>query len=104
VSPRIRDDLLPEPDIASPPPDVLARLAPFVPALDQAIPAKQLDRNLLVGSWNLRAFGGLTKKWEPEETRRPGRSPTSSRSRRSCPTSTSWRCRRCTVTSVPCAT
>ena len=26
--------------------------------------AKELDRNLLVGSWNLRAFGGLTKKWQ----------------------------------------
>jgi endonuclease/exonuclease/phosphatase family metal-dependent hydrolase len=31
-----------------------------------AVPAKQLDRNLLVGTWNLRAFGGLTEKWRSE--------------------------------------
>jgi endonuclease/exonuclease/phosphatase family metal-dependent hydrolase len=35
------------------------------------IPAKQLDRNLLVGTWNLRAFGGLTDKWRAE----PGDEP-----------------------------
>ena len=27
------------------------------------VPPKRLDRNLMVGTWNLRAFGGLTEKW-----------------------------------------
>ena len=36
------------------------------------MPPKQLDRNLLVATWNLRAFGGLTPKWraEPEDSPR----------------------------------
>ena len=63
----------PEPEIASPPSDVLERLAAFVPALDQFVPAKELDRNLLVASWNLRAFGGLTKKWQSREHDSPKR-------------------------------
>lgn len=33
-------------------------------ALDETIPSKQLDRNLLIGTWNIRAFGGLTDKWK----------------------------------------
>lgn len=32
-------------------------------ALDAAIPARRIDRNLLVATWNLRAFGGLTDAW-----------------------------------------
>ena len=40
-------------------------------ALDAAIPAKQLDRNLLVGTWNLRAFSDLTEKWRAEEGDEP---------------------------------
>ena len=40
-------------------------------ALDAMIPAKQLDRNLLVGTWNLRALGGLTEKWLSEEDDEP---------------------------------
>jgi hypothetical protein len=32
-------------------------------ALDQAIPVRQVDRNLLIASWNIRKFGGLTRKW-----------------------------------------
>jgi endonuclease/exonuclease/phosphatase family metal-dependent hydrolase len=41
--------------------------------LDAKVPAKQLDRNLLVGTWNLRAFGGLTDKWRSEEGDEPVR-------------------------------
>lgn len=32
--------------------------------LDKKIPDKQLDKNLLIASWNIRAFGNLTRKWE----------------------------------------
>ncbi len=29
----------------------------------KAIPLKGLDRNLLIATWNIRTFGGLTTKW-----------------------------------------
>lgn len=35
--------------------------------LDAHIPAKVLDRNLLIGTWNIRAFGGLTELWDAKE-------------------------------------
>lgn len=52
-----------EPQIFDPPPDVVAHLRALSTQLDGVISPKQLDRNLLIGTWNLRAFGGLTKKW-----------------------------------------
>ncbi len=52
------------PSIHSPqPPDVRADLAALRDALDASIPRKQLDHNLLVATWNLRAFGSLTDSW-----------------------------------------
>ncbi len=33
-----------------------------------ALPEKRLDANLLIGSWNIRAFGGLHRAW----TENPG--------------------------------
>lgn len=62
-----------DPDLAVPPADVAARLAAFAPALDAVLTPKELDRNLLVGSWNLRAFGGLTKKWRSADDDAPKR-------------------------------
>jgi hypothetical protein len=32
-------------------------------ALRAALPAKSLDRNLLIGTWNIRAFGDLADTW-----------------------------------------
>jgi endonuclease/exonuclease/phosphatase family metal-dependent hydrolase len=53
------------PNITDPPPEaVLADLARLRSALDDEVPAKALDRNLLIATWNVRAFGGLTEKWE----------------------------------------
>lgn len=46
------------------PQEVTTRLKALGSELDVAIPAKRLDRNLLIATWNLRVFGGLTKKWE----------------------------------------
>ena len=40
-------------------------------ALDESLPPRILDRSLLIGTWNLRHFGGLTEKWASE----PGDSP-----------------------------
>ena len=49
--------------ITDPPPaDVAAEVTAFVAALDQVIPAKQ-NQNLLIGTWNVRAFNRLTPKW-----------------------------------------
>jgi endonuclease/exonuclease/phosphatase family metal-dependent hydrolase len=53
------------PNITDPPPEeILADLARLRLALDEVVPAKALDRNLLIATWNVRAFGGLTEKWE----------------------------------------
>src|SRR5205823_6559180 len=52
-----------EPQVADPPPEVVAELAQLSALLDGSVRAKIVDRNLLVATWNLRAFGGLTKKW-----------------------------------------
>jgi endonuclease/exonuclease/phosphatase family metal-dependent hydrolase len=55
------------------PPPLAEQFLALRAALDAAIPAKQLDRNLLVATWNLRAFGGLTAKWRSEEGDEPVR-------------------------------
>jgi endonuclease/exonuclease/phosphatase family metal-dependent hydrolase len=46
-----------------PPPEVAAELAELAAQLDDEIPARTLDRNLLVATWNIRSFSGLTEKW-----------------------------------------
>src|SRR3954470_9994178 len=53
------------PGVTDPPPEEIAtELAELQAALDKDVPAKALDQNLLIATWNLRAFGGLTEKWE----------------------------------------
>lgn len=47
----------------APPPEVVADIEVLKAALDDTVPAKRLDHNLLVATWNLRAFGGLTEEW-----------------------------------------
>jgi endonuclease/exonuclease/phosphatase family metal-dependent hydrolase len=42
-------------------------------ALDEALPPRVLDRTLMVGTWNLRHFGGLTEKWRSESGDSPKR-------------------------------
>ena len=56
-----------------PPEEVLADLAQLRSALDEEVPAKALDRNLLIGTWNIRAFGDLTEKWKSAENDSPKR-------------------------------
>jgi len=59
-------------DVESTPPAEVADLSEqLATQLDEVVPSKQLDRNLLVATWNLRAFGGVTKKWKSG----PGDSP-----------------------------
>ena len=47
-----------------PPLQVQADLAVLRAALDKAIPPRMVDRNLLIATWNLRAFASVTKKWQ----------------------------------------
>lgn len=42
---------------------VEAELAPLRAALDARVPAKKVGKNLLVGTWNVRAFGDMTETW-----------------------------------------
>ncbi|MEE8422727.1 MAG: endonuclease/exonuclease/phosphatase family protein [Dehalococcoidia bacterium] len=62
-----------------PPPDIQKHLNTFRAYLDnppderQRIPRKQLDRNFLIATWNIRAFGGLTSKWTSESGDSPKR-------------------------------
>jgi endonuclease/exonuclease/phosphatase family metal-dependent hydrolase len=51
------------PQIVDPPADALARLDLLSAKVAAALPAKQLERNLVVGTWNLRMFGDMTEKW-----------------------------------------
>ncbi len=56
-----------------PPAEVMADLKGLSAALDGAVPAKALDRNLLIATWNIRAFGELTESWKAQETDEPKR-------------------------------
>ena len=40
---------------------------------DSAVPARHVDRNLLIATWNLRAFGDLTETWAAEAGDSPKR-------------------------------
>jgi endonuclease/exonuclease/phosphatase family metal-dependent hydrolase len=51
------------PNVEAPPEDVAEDLLRLRAALDEQVPPKVLDRNLLIGTWNIRCFGGLTEKW-----------------------------------------
>jgi endonuclease/exonuclease/phosphatase family metal-dependent hydrolase len=62
------------PDITDKPPgDIFEELARLEMQLDMEIPAKSLDRNLLIATWNIRSLGGLTKKWRADEDDSPVR-------------------------------
>ncbi|NNM23019.1 MAG: endonuclease, partial [Flavobacteriaceae bacterium] len=41
--------------------------------LDAKIPVKSLDKNLLIATWNIRAFGNLTRKMESGQDDSPKR-------------------------------
>ncbi len=56
-----------------PPQEILDELGELRAALDQDLPAKVLDYNLLIATWNLRAFGNLTEKWSSDQSDTPKR-------------------------------
>lgn len=56
-----------------PPAHIAAELAALSGVLDAQIPPKQLERNLLIATWNIRAFGNLTREWEAPKGASPKR-------------------------------
>lgn len=56
-----------------PPVELAAHLLELQTALDGSIPAKHLDRNLIIATWNIRAFGDITDKWLSEGEDSPKR-------------------------------
>jgi endonuclease/exonuclease/phosphatase family metal-dependent hydrolase len=55
------------------PPEVADEQRRLSDALDRLVPARQLDHNLLIATWNIRAFGDLTEKWHAEDGDSPRR-------------------------------
>ena len=56
-----------------PPSDVQDNLNVLKADLDSKIPSKKLDKNLLIATWNIRAFGNLTRKWNSDDDDSPKR-------------------------------
>jgi endonuclease/exonuclease/phosphatase family metal-dependent hydrolase len=59
--------------IDSPPEEVRDELAGLRTALDAGVPPKIPDRNILIATWNLRAFGSLTESWVCKASDEPKR-------------------------------
>ncbi|MFD1686737.1 endonuclease/exonuclease/phosphatase family protein [Halobellus litoreus] len=57
----------------TPPPPIQRDEDALSTALDEAIPPRIYDRNLLIATWNVRAFGGLTRKWVSDADDTPKR-------------------------------
>ena len=57
----------------TPPEAVREDLRQLDTALDERLPPRVLDRNLLIATWNIRHFGGLTEKWESADDDSPKR-------------------------------
>lgn len=53
--------------LSEPPSDVKEELEGLKMQLDLEIPAKSLDSNLLIATWNIRSLSNLTRKWEAGE-------------------------------------
>ncbi|UII78590.1 endonuclease/exonuclease/phosphatase family protein [Flagellimonas sp. CMM7] len=57
----------------TPPIEVQEELTLLKKDLDEKIPFKEFDHNLLIATWNIRAFGNLTRKWESGDNDSPKR-------------------------------
>lgn len=57
----------------TPPPAIQQELADLRTVLSRQIPPKRLDENLLIATWNIRAFGNITREWESKEGDSPRR-------------------------------
>lgn len=62
------------PDITDQPPaHIQAELDTLRTSLSNTIPSKQHGQNLLIATWNVRAFGSLTREWTAGSNDRPKR-------------------------------
>lgn len=59
--------------LADPPARVQKSLAELRAYLRARVPARKVDENLLVGTWNIRAFGGLNDRWHAGPSASPRR-------------------------------
>lgn len=57
----------------NPPTHILQEIENLNKVMDDLLPSKELDKNVLIGTWNIRSFGGLTEKWEAGENDSPKR-------------------------------
>ena len=60
-------------NLFNPPNEIKYELKEFSLFLNELIPAKKLDRNVLICTWNIRTFGGLTMAWEASAKQSPKR-------------------------------
>ena len=56
-----------------PPQNIQLELDALNQSLDQTIPGKQPDHNLLIATWNIRSFASLTRKWTASQNDSPKR-------------------------------
>ena len=59
--------------LGDPPQSLIQTVIELAGALDRSPPPKQLDRNVIIGSWNLREFGRVTQRWTARDGDRPKR-------------------------------
>lgn len=57
----------------SPPEEISHEIQKLNNSLDTLLPSKELDKNVMIATWNIRAFGDLTEKWEADEDDSPKR-------------------------------
>jgi endonuclease/exonuclease/phosphatase family metal-dependent hydrolase len=57
----------------TPPPKLAEQIEALETALDEQLPKKQLDRNLLIATWNIREFGKVNPKWVAKDGEKPER-------------------------------
>jgi endonuclease/exonuclease/phosphatase family metal-dependent hydrolase len=69
---RAKERTGPDPRDAAPP-EQAAELAALRAALDERVPKKELDHNLLIATWNLRKFGKVNPKWIAADGEKPER-------------------------------
>jgi endonuclease/exonuclease/phosphatase family metal-dependent hydrolase len=65
--------IAPIPEWGLPPADVAQELAGLSDTLDARVPPKQLDRNLIVASWNIRELGRSNGQWTTDQGKSPKR-------------------------------
>lgn len=57
----------------TPPKEIENEIKEFGEFLDELIPPKKLDKNVLISTWNIRIFGGLTMDWDAGANQSPKR-------------------------------